>query len=224
MDLMERYGNPQLAHQQIRTARNATSSWTQKTNEGKVNINLNSQSPTRPTPSRCRVEAPQGVEASVSGRAEFKMPPGQQRDTVINFQLPDNAQARLLPPVPAPRNSTPLGKIGYGWAQVRKHGPLADRKAPLKPTYPHDGVAYATARSTTTSTATSRRLLHARRRQPLGPRERLADLPDARSAHGRPVGIYQLNDLPDDLRKTGNLIVVGTPLDHDLIKSPCSRE
>ena len=39
------------------------------------------------------------------------------------------------------------------------------------------------------------------------------------SATGRPVAIFQLNDLPSEPRKSGNLIVVGMPGDHGLIKS-----
>ncbi len=39
------------------------------------------------------------------------------------------------------------------------------------------------------------------------------------SATGRPVKFYAANDLPDDLRKKGNLIVVGMPKTHELIKS-----
>src|SRR5207253_970524 len=39
------------------------------------------------------------------------------------------------------------------------------------------------------------------------------------SATGRKVDIYQLNDLPDDVRKSGNLILVGMPSTHTLLGS-----
>ena len=68
-------------------------------------------------------------------------------------------------------------------------------------------------RSTTTSTAISPSSTPTGRDDDnaLGRRKRLAALPDARIRHRPAGGIFQLNDLPEDLRKSGNLIVVGTP-------------
>jgi hypothetical protein len=211
MDLIERYGNPNLPHQLIRTSRNNFVELDENTNEGKVNINLNSQSQDQSFTVRASVEAPQGVEAKLSGKPEFRMPPFQQRDTVIHFKLPPDAMPgfyhiflRLEFGDGADK------KIGYGWAEVRKRGPLRIEKE--KATYSHDvsytddaldydfnrdlAVVYTDTRDDDSRwDVESAWLIY----QTL------------ESATGRPVAIYQLNDLPEDLRKTGNLIVVGTP-------------
>ncbi|MEA2708593.1 MAG: hypothetical protein QOF78_1194, partial [Phycisphaerales bacterium] len=219
MDLIERYGNPNLPHQLIRTGRNSFVELDEKTNEGRVNINLNSQAE-KSFNVKASVEAPEGVEARMSGKPEFRMPPGQQKDTVINFKLPPDS-----PPgfyhlfLRLEFGDDADKKIGYGWAQVRKRGPLKIEKE--KATYPHPEVTYS-ADALDYDFSRDLAVVYAAGRDD----DSRWDLESAwliyqtlESATGRPVGIYQLNDLPDDLRKSGNLIVVGSPKDHDLIKS-----
>ena len=215
MDLIERYGNPNLPHQLIRSSRNNFVELDERTNAGKVNISLNSQSDQNFTV-KATVEAPEGVEASLAGRQEFRMPPGQQRDIAINFKLPDGALPGFYHLFL--RLEFGEGKVAYGWAQVRKHGPLKIEKE--KATYPHD-VTYSNGALDYDFNRDLAVVYAAGRAD-----ESRWDVESAwliyqtlEAATGRPVGIYQLDDLPDDLRQSGNLIVVGSPADHELIKS-----
>jgi hypothetical protein len=216
MDLMERYGNPALAHQQIRTGRNAYVELDEKTNTGKVNISLNSQSEASYVV-RATVEAPEGVEATLAGKPEFRMPPGQQRDTVIHFRLPDDAKPGFYHLFL--RLQFNDGNLGYGWAQVRKRGTLPIEKE--NATYPHPEVAYGDG-ALDYDFNRDLSVVYAAGRED----ESRWDVESAwliyqtlESATGREVKIFQLDDLPEELRKTGDLIVVGSPTDHELIKS-----
>jgi hypothetical protein len=209
MDLIEQYGNPNLPHQLIRTQRNAYVELDEKTNEGRVNINLNSQSPDQTFTVKASVEAPQGVEATLTGKPEFKMPPGQQKDTIINFKLPDNAQPGFYHLFL--RLEFGEGKIGYGWATVQKRGPIKIEKE--KATYPHPEVAYSND-ALDYDFNRDLAVVYTDTRDD----DNRWDVESAwllyqtlEAATGRPVAIYQLNDLPEDVRKSGNLIVVGTP-------------
>jgi hypothetical protein len=213
MDLIEQYGNPNLPHQLIRTQRNAYVELDEKTNEGRVNINLNSQSADQTFTVKASVEAPQGVEATLSGKPEFKMPPGQQKDTVINFKLPENAQPGFYHTFLRLEfgGDGADKKIGYGWAQIRKRGPIKIERD--KATYPHPEVAYSND-ALDYDFNRDLAVVYTDTRDD----DNRWDVESAwllyqtlEAATGRPVAIYQLNDLPDDVRKSGNLIVVGTP-------------
>jgi hypothetical protein len=210
MDLIERYGNPQLAHQLIRTSRNNFVELDENTNEGRVNINLNSQSADQTFNVKASVEAPESVEAKLSGKPEFRISPGQQRDTLINFKLPPDAKPGFYHLFLRLEFDD---KIGYGWAIVQKRGPLKIEKD--KATYPHPEVTY-TNDALDYDFNRDLAVVYTDTRDD----DSRWDVESAwllyqtlESATGRPVAIYQLNDLPDDVRKTGNLIVVGTPKD-----------
>jgi hypothetical protein len=212
MDLIEQYGNPNLPHQLIRTSRNNFVELDEKTNQGRVNINLNSQSADQTFNVKASVEAPEGVEATLSGKPEFKMPPGQQKDTVINFKLPENARPGFYHIfLRLEFGDDANKKIGYGWATVQKHGALKIEKD--KATYPHPEVAYS-GDALDYDFNRDLAVVYTDTRDD----DNRWDVESAwliyqtlEAATGRPVAIYQLNDLPEDVRKTGNLILVGTP-------------
>jgi hypothetical protein len=161
-------------------------------------------------------EGPQGVELRIDGDNTFKVPGKSSQNYKLHFKIPDSALPGFYHFFV--RLDAGNGLISYAMFEVRRNGMIQfDKDKGVHPevTYSGDALDYDFNRDIA--------IVYADEAKDQANRW---DVESAwllyqtlESATGRPVKIFQLQDLPADLRKSGNLIVVGMPGNHELIKS-----
>ena len=164
-----------------------------------------------------RLEGPPGVQLALddANEAVITLAGGETRSIRFTAKLPGGALPGFYHVFL--RLGSADGFLRYAWAELRNPGaPRLDKDQGVHPqvSYGNGALDYDFNRDLAVVYAAGRE------------NESRWDVESAwliyqtlESATGRPVKIFQLNHLPPELRKSGNLIVVGMPGDHELIKS-----
>ncbi len=211
MSLIDSYCNPNLPQQRLRTSRNYVLELPENTDgTGTAIVGLINGSDKKLSIT-ATAEGPSDCELSVGGRSPtFTMNPNQHRDIPINFKLPADAMpgfyhffVRL--------DGGDVG-VSYGWAQVRKTGPLKiDKEKGYNPevSYSDGALEYDFNREIS--------IVYGKEATGWEVESAWLLYQTLESATGRPVKIFQMNDLPDEVRKSGAIIAVGTPKTNELV-------
>jgi hypothetical protein len=165
------------------------------------------------------VEAPGNVNAAIEkatgGAKSINLSPKAS----VNLPVDVQAQATDGGRKPLPgfyhvflRLEGDNGLVRYGWAETRLEGePQIDRSTRTDVRYSEGAMNFDLNRPLAVVYGQG---------APIQDVETASVLVNTiESATGRPVEVYELNDLPADLKARGNLIVVGTPKTNSLIQS-----
>jgi hypothetical protein len=168
---------------------------------------------------RATVEAPANVRAAIekaaSGAKVIKLAPKASVDLQVAIQaLATDGSNKPLPGFYHVflRLEGDNGLVRYGWAETRLEGePQIDRSTKTDVRYSDGAMNFELNRPLAVVYGQG---------APIQDVETASVLVNTiESATGRPVEVYELNDVPTDLKARGTLILVGTPKTNSLIQS-----
>jgi hypothetical protein len=217
LDLIEKYGDPNAPQAVLRSEFQDVEVQDIMKGHGTIKVSVTNKSK-QPRHVVATPEGPAGLELSLDTKA-YDLAPEQTATADVMFKLPDN-------PLPGfyhffVRFDAGDGMVSYAWVELRQPGaPKLDRDKSWheEVKYSSDALDYDFNRDLAVVFATEpTQDPDAGKRWDVESAWMLYQTLE--SATGRPVKIFAANDLPDELRKKGNLIVVGMTKTHELIQS-----
>jgi hypothetical protein len=218
MKLIEKYGDPKSPQRVLKTEYQAV----EMSQLSRASVRVMNTS-----------DKPLSVDVSVEGQTgrlalelksypKITIEPGKVEQVDFDFRLTEGDKAMPGFYHAFVRFEGENGIVSYAWVELRKQGPIKiDKEKGVHPevTYSGDALDYDFNRDIA--------IVYADEAKDQANRW---DVESAwllyqtlESATGRPVKIFQLKDLPEGLRRNGNLILVGMPSDHELIKSAAAE-
>jgi hypothetical protein len=209
MKLIRQYGDPAAPEQAIRTGYEATEMHAGMHGEVHLGIHMTNTT-SRPRHVMLSAEGPDGIDVTIRGQKEYDLQPNQRQTAELVANIPQSALPGFYH-VFARIDGGDAG-VTYAWQEIQKPGaPRIDKQQGVHPEvhYANGALDYDFNRKLAVVYGT-----HAS-----GWEVESAWLlyQTLESATGRPVKIFQMNDLPDELKTRGNLIVVGTPSTNEMI-------
>ncbi len=157
-------------------------------------------------------EGPGDISVSISGPDRFEIAPKQVATAQLSVALPGDAKPGFYHCFV--RFDAGEGLVSYAWVEIRNPGPAQFEEGDKGV---HPEVKYG---DRALDFDFNRDLAVVYGEKATGWEVESAWLlyQTLESATGRPVKIFQYNDLPDALRESGNLVLVGTPESNPLIR------
>jgi hypothetical protein len=211
MQLIQTYADPASPQRALLTHYQSVAM--QEPMRGKARILVSVTNTTdQPRAVTASAEGPGDVSVSLNGPDHFNIAPKQVATAELNVALPADAKAGFYHVFV--RFDAGEGLVSYAWVEVRNPGPPHFEEGDKGV---HPEVKYGEG---ALDFDFNRDLAVVYGEQATGWEVESAWLlyQTLESATGRPVKIFQYSDLPDALRESGNLILVGTPASNPLIR------